>query len=102
MKSGFLEAPFTQALLLAACHLLNLHLAFQGCGFIGILLDVHQSHRGTTTCVLGALARIVREQTLIEIIGDATIQGIVGATEKVTDPAQLLVVPAQAGIQSIK
>ncbi len=60
---------------------------------------MHQLHRDTTARVLGALACVVREQTLIEIIGDATIQGIVGATEKVTDPAQLLVVPAQAGIQ---
>ncbi len=48
---------------------------------------MRQSHRGTTACVLGALACVVREQTLIEIIGDATIQSIVGATEEVTDPA---------------
>jgi len=50
---------------------------------------MRQSHRGTTACVLGALARIVRSQTLIEIVGDATIQGIVGATDEIADPIHL-------------
>ena len=49
---------------------------------------MHQPHGAAATRVLGAFARIVRSQALLKIVGDAAIQGVVGAADKVADPGQ--------------
>lgn len=49
--------------------------------------DIRQPHRGAPARVLGALARIVRGEALIQIVGDAAVERAVGAFKEVADPA---------------
>ena len=71
-------------------HSLDLHLALQRGGFVGAGFAIEEFYRGAASGVFGAFARIVRGEAFVEVVGDAAIEGLVGALQEVAGPGVVL------------
>ena len=47
---------------------------------------IDQLYRRPATGVLGAFARVMRGEAFFEVVGDAAVEGLVGALEEVAGP----------------
>ena len=77
-----------QHLFLTTRQTLNLHLAFQRSGFIGTRLDINQLHWVAASRVFRSCTGIMGNQTVFQVVGNAAIQSVIGAAEKVADPTR--------------
>ena len=65
---------------------LDLHLAFRRRRSIGARLGKHKLHRHAHPCVFGGRAGVMRREAFFQIVGDAAVQGVVGAAQQVAEP----------------
>ena len=54
---------------------------------------MNQAHRRSAASVLGAFTGIVCNKPLVEIVGDAAVERIIGTSQKVADPIWHLTSP---------
>src|SRR5512146_211594 len=85
IESGFCTAH-AQLQFFTAWHLLDLHFAPQRSRFVDAYLSIQQLHRSASPRVLGSLACIMGGESLVEVVGDAAVEGVVGALEEGADP----------------
>ena len=80
------RASTIQRKLVRARQGLDLTLALQRRGLIGAGFLVNQSDRRTSARVFGTFARVMGGEALGQVVGDAAIEGVVGALEEVAGP----------------
>lgn len=64
----------------------NFHLPFQCLAFSRVGLGIDKGEGGAPAQIFGALAAFMGGQPIRQVVGDAGIQGVVGAAENVNGP----------------
>ncbi|TNC97994.1 MAG: hypothetical protein FD121_761 [Gallionellaceae bacterium] len=78
-----------QQQLLGTSERLDFALPLQRRGLVDASLLIDQFQWRPSTRVFGALASIMRSEAFIQVIGDAAVEGVVGALEEVAAPTHL-------------
>lgn len=64
----------------------NFHFPFQSFAFPRVGFGIDKAERGASAQIFGALAAFMGGQPIRQVVGDAGIQGVVGAAENVNGP----------------
>ena len=80
------QTGLDQYQLLRPLQALDLHLALRCGGAVGAGRGEHQFHRQACPRVFGRRAGVMRREAFFEIVGDAAVQGVVGAAQQVAEP----------------